>query len=366
LVMDHGIAEPSPYAATIDPPALTPIGDRMAAMERFIDGLCRTVGACGGCLVAVDIRDGTPAPRGWAAQNTPARAALETLLAMPGALGWRRCGWLRHAAAPDHCGLTMDLPTTRGGDRLLLLFADGRIDEADVAARVAALVPGLAMMADAVQQAIGDLEHAERRQRTMTAVLRQSECGLVAVRADHSVLFANAAAQAILADADGIERRRNMLRPTRYQDAVRFQAALDAVIATRRRGLVLLLERGGALRPLIAVVTPADGGDPAAGDVDDDAAAIVSLLRPESAARGLEPICQLHGLSPVETQIVAQLANGQTLAKAATRLRIKPDTARTYLKQVFAKTDTHRQAELLQLLLRYQRAVGGDVTVEAA
>jgi DNA-binding CsgD family transcriptional regulator len=139
---------------------------------------------------------------------------------------------------------------------------------------------------------------------------------------------------------------------------------------------MLLLERPGPNRPLIAVIAPVDhaivedrlsGSADDVGTEQDKAAAIIRLMRPEiSVTRGMEPICQLHGLSPVETQLVACLAQGLTLSEAATQMRIKPDTARTYLKQVFAKTDTHRQADLLQLLLRYQRAVSGDVAFDAA
>lgn len=365
LVMDHGTAERALAVAALDPARPAPAVVRMPNCERFVDGLCRVVGACGGCLLTSNDREGPPIVQGLTGHDEGARDALLALAAVPLTMEWRDHLWVRHPAAPDYRALAVTVAPANEDDRLLLLFAPSVVADDDITARVAAMVPGLAMMVDAMRQALRDRTTADHRQRAMTAVLRQSECGLVAVRADHSILFANDAAQAILVDADGIEVRRNMLRPTRYQDAVRFQAALDAVMATRRRGLLLLLERNGGQRPLIAGITPVDGSE-GGGVSSSDAAAVVCLLRPEGGGRGLEPICQLHGLSPVETQIVARLASGQTLAEAAARLRIKPDTARTYLKQVFAKTDTHRQTDLLQLFLRYQRAVGGDVAFEAA
>lgn len=199
------------------------------------------------------------------------------------------------------------------------------------------------------------------REAMLGAAMEHNDCGIVALDAQHRVLFSNAAAQAILAERDGIELRRDVPRPTSYYHAVRFQEALDSIMAPplfrgRPRAMVLLLKRTLHERALIAVLAPlsVEGAGPGA---------IIYLLRPEgSVTRGLDTICQLHGLSPVETHLVGHLMAGLTVAEAAAAMRVKADTARAYLKQVFVKTDTHRQSELVQLMLRYQRAVRGDFT----
>ncbi|MET0293195.1 MAG: hypothetical protein ABW136_12610, partial [Steroidobacteraceae bacterium] len=56
---------------------------------------------------------------------------------------------------------------------------------------------------------------------------------------------------------------------------------------------------------------------------------------------------------------------GSTLAEAAEELRITPATARGYLKQVFAKTATNRQPDLIRLMLASasRTAVGVDLTL---
>ncbi|MFP4896536.1 helix-turn-helix transcriptional regulator [Paraburkholderia sp. EG304] len=46
------------------------------------------------------------------------------------------------------------------------------------------------------------------------------------------------------------------------------------------------------------------------------------------------------------------LANGYCVEEAATKLAIALGTARGYLKQILGKTCTHRQAELVALILR--------------
>lgn len=383
--------------------SVPPSIDQSNPLDRFVDGICRTTGALAGCLLppgeAGTGAKATPQACGIAGRNADARVALLTLIGTGRKASRRGYSWIRDVAVPDHCGLLIEMPMVRDTGHVMLVFARDHLEEEDVIVRVLQLAPGLGMMASAMLEVSGELSAVERHHQALSAVLRQSECGIVVVGNDQAVLFVNPVAQDILDDADGIELRRHMLRPTRYQEAVRFQAALDAVIAPpakfragQARGLMLLLERPGPQRPLIAVIAPigdtvapapidasreaeqaigrhSSAGNAGLGAEDHDrrAAAIICLMRPEcSVTRGLEPICQLHGLSPVETQLVAFLTKGLTLGEAAMQMRIKPDTARTYLKQVFAKTDTHRQTDLLQLILRYQRAVLGDALFEAA
>lgn len=345
-------------------------------VDRFVEGLCRTVGAIAGCLVVPGESGGFPEQSqaiGLVARTETDRAALRTLIHAAPPISRRGFSWIREAATPDHCGLMVAMGGADRDEHLILAFARDHLEDPAVTAQLLTLAPGLGVMAGAMRAIAAELDQADRRRYALEAALQQSECGVVIISADQTVLFANASAQAILDAGDGMELRRNALRPTRYHDAVRFHAALDAVIAPprhresqRERGAMLLLERTGAERPLIAVIAPAKRGH--ASDVGaGGAAAIVRLMRPETSfARGFETICQLHGLSPVETQLVASLARGMTLGEAATSMRIKTDTARTYLKQVFAKTDMHRQTDLLQLFLRYQRAVSGEMLFDAA
>jgi len=53
------------------------------------------------------------------------------------------------------------------------------------------------------------------------------------------------------------------------------------------------------------------------------------------------------GLRPAEARLVVLLFAGASLRSCAKALGIKYETARSYLKSVFQKTGTHRQAELV-------------------
>jgi len=60
------------------------------------------------------------------------------------------------------------------------------------------------------------------------------------------------------------------------------------------------------------------------------------------------------GLTAAEAKLASLIGAGESIERAAERLGIAPLTARTQLRAVFSKTDTHRQAELAALLSRLQ------------
>jgi DNA-binding CsgD family transcriptional regulator len=60
---------------------------------------------------------------------------------------------------------------------------------------------------------------------------------------------------------------------------------------------------------------------------------------------------QLYGLSPAEVVLLEELLQGSSITIAADKLGISENTARTQLRSVFSKTNVHRQAELIRLVL---------------
>jgi len=63
-------------------------------------------------------------------------------------------------------------------------------------------------------------------------------------------------------------------------------------------------------------------------------------------------LATMFGLSRAEARLAALLGSGVPLAEAAERLSIRYETARTQLKSIFVKTDTHRQADVVALFAR--------------
>ena len=61
-------------------------------------------------------------------------------------------------------------------------------------------------------------------------------------------------------------------------------------------------------------------------------------------------------LTPAEARLVVHLITGESLRPCAKALGIKYETVRTYLKSVFQKTKTRRQAELVLVVISAMNA----------
>jgi DNA-binding CsgD family transcriptional regulator len=59
---------------------------------------------------------------------------------------------------------------------------------------------------------------------------------------------------------------------------------------------------------------------------------------------------RLYSLSPAEARCAVSLGEG-TLGSAAADLEVSVDTAKSQLKQIYAKTGCHSRADLTRLLL---------------
>lgn len=59
-----------------------------------------------------------------------------------------------------------------------------------------------------------------------------------------------------------------------------------------------------------------------------------------------------YSLTPAEMRLTAHLVNGGTIANYAKAQGISRNTARNQLQAAYCKTGTHRQAELVSLLLK--------------
>ena len=60
---------------------------------------------------------------------------------------------------------------------------------------------------------------------------------------------------------------------------------------------------------------------------------------------------RLYGLTQAEAEVAVRVLRGDGLKPIADELSVSLATVKTHLQHVFDKTDTHRQAELVRLLL---------------
>lgn len=104
-------------------------------------------------------------------------------------------------------------------------------------------------------------------------------------------------------------------------------------------GYPVMVTPGGMFHPLI----PAERGR----------ASVVVLIGDLTRSAKIRPeiLQRLYELTPTEARLATHIGDGLALRETADRMGLTVGSARVTLKRVFAKTDTHRQSELVRLVL---------------
>ncbi|RJF93609.1 hypothetical protein D3876_04665 [Sphingomonas cavernae] len=170
-----------------------------------------------------------------------------------------------------------------------------------------------------------------------------------------NVIFANERATQLLDAGEGLRRAGQSVTATDFDNALRLQTTIQHLAhceeptapSESERASVMLVRRSNA-RPLVAVLsrlpnTETRNGGPHTAlyvlDPDMDTQSLVTAL------------CRAYGLTATEAGLAIRLVDGLRIEAAARDMHIQTQTARAYLKQIFAKTDTHRQADLVRVIL---------------
>jgi DNA-binding CsgD family transcriptional regulator len=118
----------------------------------------------------------------------------------------------------------------------------------------------------------------------------------------------------------------------------------------RNRAAVRMLGPNG--EPILCSVSnmvPDDPGTP--GSEQPVALLSFASLAVPPAQLDAEFLASLYDFTPAEMRLVSALLRGEDLIAIANANFVSVATLRSQLKSVFAKTNTHRQAQLVQLLL---------------
>lgn len=250
--------------------------------------------------------------------------------------------WLRPLEMLD--GLFVRL--TDGPAPLMFLAAGPRPLEPFVPL-VSTLVPHL-------QQALRSQAHLERLRRhadDLGAVTQTLGHAVIVVTAESHIVYANAAAEDLLKSADGLRTSAGRLAAVTAGVDTALQRSVHAALApgdNQPSGSSLLCARPSGQRPYVIEVVPTDP----VGTTGTGRRAIVVVVDPTHESETAATLLRSHyGLTAGETEIALMLLNCGGVADTAERMSLSQATVKTHLQHVFDKTGTHRQADLIRLLL---------------
>lgn len=256
--------------------------------------------------------------------------------------------WMRPHQMDD--GLFVRL-TNGSMPTCFLVAAPKRSEPFDTAERVklmSALVPHL-------QQALRTQGHLKDFAQGASDIARAVDSvrhGIAVVGADSVVIHMNSAAERILKCGDGLCIRSGSIEATSASASAELRRSIVAALleheSSPRDGNSFLCRRPSGKRPYVIHVLPFSPTT----DNMSGARALVVLVDPEQQREpSTHLLRRVYGLTNAEADVALRVLRGDGLKPICEELSLSMATVKTHLQHVFDKTDTHRQAELVRLLL---------------
>ncbi|MBR0869834.1 helix-turn-helix transcriptional regulator [Bradyrhizobium tropiciagri] len=181
-------------------------------------------------------------------------------------------------------------------------------------------------------------------------VLERLSDGVIVLDRRLRVSFANAAARRFA--AEGLLRLQQAVATYSISHSQRLAELMRSAQQGSAGGTMSLPHNadGRLLTILATSVRSKDLGRLSDAGVKD-AAVLLFVIDP--AARRAIPLAQLmdaYGLTQAEARVALAASSGNTIVETAQLLKLSPNTIKTHLRRVFAKTATARQAELAGLI----------------
>lgn len=201
------------------------------------------------------------------------------------------------------------------------------------------------------------LAATEAAAHSLSAVVDRSSHGVLFINRQGRVTYMNSLARRLSEACDGLAVEDRELRAARAVDTDRLRRLVAGAAGTTagcalETGGVMTLGRPSGRRPLQVVISPLAQNRLLSPD-DGQPAVLVMVSDPDHVGvPGEQTLRCLYSLTPGEAKLAQLLVLGLKLDQASAHLGLRTATVRTRLKAIFEKTDTHRQSELIQLLLK--------------
>jgi DNA-binding CsgD family transcriptional regulator/PAS domain-containing protein len=195
-----------------------------------------------------------------------------------------------------------------------------------------------------------------QRERAPPADLRAATLdalafGVVVCDAAGRIVLANTAAEAMARAGVGLKlgHRDKGLGALKPAQAHTLAALVHDAAHGGAGGVVRLTGRDG-FTALLALVTPLPRGFGLGGPTRPAYALVTLRSVRDGASFGAEMLIALFGLSPAQAAIALAIFNGQSPEAVAAERNVAISTLRTHLAEIFVRTGTESQRDLIRLL----------------
>jgi DNA-binding CsgD family transcriptional regulator len=257
--------------------------------------------------------------------------------------------WMRPHRMED--GLFVRLTDGPATTSFLVAAAKGHSESYATTERfrvVTALVPHL-QQALRTQSLLADLVH---RVDDVALAVDGIRHGVIVVGPRAAIVHLNRAAELTLSRGDGLALRTGILRAASPSQDIALQRAVSSALgldetSTRTADSLNIPRSDGQNSYVVHVLpyteAPTGGHEPRA---------LVFLIDPEARrVCSADVLRRVYGLTTAEADVALHVADGRGIKPIADELSLSTATVKTHLQRVFLKTGTHRQAELVRLLL---------------
>ena len=193
------------------------------------------------------------------------------------------------------------------------------------------------------------------QQRASLDALDQLSVGVILLDCGSKISALNREAERIFGKHDGLSATKHGITATRSIENCEIKRLVAGATETAQKrgtgsGGFIAVSRPSGKRPFALSVVPLATHAFCLGI--SAPAVIVFVTDPERKAEDTSLVLsRLYGLTAAESRLAELLLQGETVVRAAGRLNISHNTARTHLQRIFQKTDTSHQGDLVRLLL---------------
>jgi DNA-binding CsgD family transcriptional regulator len=197
-----------------------------------------------------------------------------------------------------------------------------------------------------------ELTRADMRWRQVSGVLDRLNAAVVVLDTLGSIVCANRRADEIFASRETVVTDVGRLRMAGGDQEEELEAAITRAISINGAGprppaTMMLIRRHGRT-PLFVLVLPLRACSERIARLIP--AAVLIISDPERDEPSEAILAQLYGLTRAEAVMLRAVLTGAGLQRAAARLKVSPNTAKTHLARILAKTAAGGQGELIRLI----------------